>query len=151
MLEVRKATLTDKKEIISFQQLMALETEDHVLDEKVLNDGVEAILTDASKGYYYIALQAGTVIGCLMITFEWSDWRNGNVWWIQSVFVKPSSRRQGVFTRMYEQIKREVLSRPDAIGIRLYVFRENHSAKQVYNKIGMSGDRYEVFEWFRTV
>ena len=151
MLEVRKATLKDKKEIISFQQLMALETEDHVLDEKVLNDGVAAILTDASKGYYYIALQAGTVIGCLMITFEWSDWRNGNVWWIQSVFVKPSSRRQGVFTRMYEQIKREVLSRTDAIGIRLYVFRENHSAKQVYNKIGMSGDRYEVFEWFRTV
>ena len=149
MIEVRRATLKDHGSIVEFQQKMALETEGHKLDDQVISKGVAAILNDSSKGYYYVACIDNTPVGSLMITYEWSDWRNGSVWWIQSVYVDKDQRGQGVYTSMYEFIKQEVSNDPSVAGIRLYVFHKNNSAQKVYQKLGMTGGHYQVMEWMK--
>ena len=116
------------------------------LKPEVVRSGVAAVLNDASKGIYYVAETNGAVVGQLMITYEWSDWRNGNLWWIQSVFVKEEFRGQGVFRALFKHL--ESMARCDAgvAGLRLYMHAENEAARRTYERLGMRHSDYEVFE-----
>jgi len=150
MIDYRQATPDDVSVIVDFQIAMALETEELELDREVCSRGVNAVFDDPSRGRYFLAESEGTVVASLMITYEWSDWRNGNVWWIQSVYVRPSFRGQRVYAGLYEHIQRLVQADDAVRGIRLYVDRRNVSAQQVYTKLGMNGEHYQVFEWMKT-
>ena len=142
---VRNARPADAALIADFNVKMALETEDHVLDPAVVEPGVQAILKDAAKGNYFVAESDGDVVGCLLITHEWSDWRNGDLWWIQSVYVQPDARGQGVFRKMYQHVEAAAKA-AEARGIRLYVERENANAQATYRKMGMDETPYRVME-----
>ncbi|HEX9459724.1 MAG TPA: GNAT family N-acetyltransferase [Thermoanaerobaculia bacterium] len=150
MIDYRQATPDDVSVIVDFQMAMALETEELDLDRDVCTRGVKAVFGDPSRGRYFLAQSEGTVVASLMITYEWSDWRNGNVWWIQSVYVRPSFRGQRVYAGLYEHIQRLVQADDGVRGIRLYVDRRNVSAQQVYTRLGMNGEHYQVFEWMKT-
>ena len=136
---------------------MARETEELELDREVLTRGVEAVFADPALGRYYVAEDGAAaasaaelrVIGSLMITYEWSDWRNGMVWWIQSVYVIPELRRRGVYAGLYTHVK-EIVDQSTVRGIRLYVDKRNVPAQEVYTRLGMNGEHYLVFEWMRT-
>jgi GNAT superfamily N-acetyltransferase len=145
----RDATRADVPAIIDFQLAMARETEELELDREVLTRGVNALFTDPNLGRYYVAEADRRVIGSLMITYEWSDWRNGMVWWIQSVYVIPEFRRRGVYGGLYSHVKTIVEPDPSIRGIRLYVDNRNQSAQQVYARLGMEGEHYRVFEWMK--
>lgn len=146
-MEVRKAKPSELNSIVSFQQKMAFETEELQLDQEVLNKGVQAVFDDSGKGTYYVAVENNEVIASLMITYEWSDWRNGQVYWIQSVYVLPEHRGKGVYKQMYLHLKEEVEKSPDIRGLRLYVEKDNVNAQKVYSKLGMDGEHYKMFEW----
>jgi GNAT superfamily N-acetyltransferase len=128
---------------------MARETEDLELDPEVVSKGVAAVCDDGVRGRYYIAERDGRVVGCLLITYEWSDWRNGSVWWIQSVYVVPECRRQGIYAGLYAHVKGLAGADPNVRGIRLYVDRRNARAQTVYTRLGMNGEHYQVFEWMK--
>lgn len=129
---------------------MAKETENIVLKRDTLLEGIETLFADPSKGTYYVATKGEeTIIACLLITPEWSEWRNGTVMWIQSVYVDISHRAKGVFREMYEHIKSIVEEDPKLCGIRLYVEKENVKAQQVYEKLGMNGEHYKLYEWLK--
>ncbi|HXI13215.1 MAG TPA: GNAT family N-acetyltransferase [Thermoanaerobaculia bacterium] len=145
----RDATRHDIPAIISFQLAMASETEDVELDRYVCARGVEAVFEDRSLGRYFIVESNGQVIASLLITYEWSDWRNGVVWWIQSVYVAPESRRSGVYSGLYQYVKRLAVADEKVRGIRLYVDRRNRAAQDTYRNLGMDGEHYQVFEWMR--
>ncbi|MFW5793068.1 MAG: GNAT family N-acetyltransferase [Bacteroidota bacterium] len=147
MTTIREALPSDYKIITSFQKKMALETENLKLDTLTVQSGVRAVLSDSSKGTYYVAEIEEIITGCLMTTHEWSDWRNGWVLWIQSVYVLPEYRNKGIFASLYLHIKQLVQSRPDLMGIRLYVDKTNEKAIQVYRCSGMDGEHYQLFEW----
>ncbi len=142
---IRPAALDDLTTIVEFNILMAFETEHLVLERGRVIEGVRAVLADPSKGRYIVAEIDGTVVGQLMVTYEWSDWRNGMFWWIQSVYVDHAYRGRKIFTRLYEQIKQEALS-GGSCGIRLYVEEENRTAQQTYSKLGMVPTLYEMME-----
>jgi len=144
----REAGVTDAGAIIEFQLAMARETESIELDEPAVTRGVHAVFDDPSRGRYFVAETEGTVIASLLITYEWSDWRNGNVWWIQSVYVRPAFRRRGVYAGMYQHV-RAIAESENVRGIRLYVDRRNTLAQDVYRRSGMNGEHYLVFEWMR--
>ncbi len=148
-MTIRDATPNDLATIIDFQFRMAIETEDLTLDRATVTHGAKAVFSDPSKGKYYVAEQNGLVIGCLMTTFEWSDWRNGNVLWIQSVYIDKKFRGEGVFRKLYTHVRALVSSNPDLKGIRLYVDKQNKAAQEVYQRIGMNGDHYLVYEWMK--
>lgn len=146
------ATLHDVETIVGFQMAMALETEELELNRTVLEKGIEAALTDYNKGMVYVAADennGGEVIGSLMITFEWSDWRNGWIWWIESLYILPEYRKKGVFKQMYEYIKSLVLADENVKGLRLYVDKRNVRAQKVYDAIGMCGEHYTTYEWLK--
>jgi len=143
---VRPAVKADGPVIAKFNALMAQETEHRVLDHALLRPGVEAILADQAKGVYYVAEIGGTVAGQTLITYEWSDWRNGTFWWIQSVYVREEYRGKGVFKALFRFIEEAARSRTDVCGFRLYVEKDNDRAKQTYEKIGMKKTLYELFE-----
>ncbi len=145
MLHIRPATLDDLDFLVGGNLEMARETEGLQLDAAVLRDGVRAVLEARVPGTYWVAERDATVVGQLLITFEWSDWRNRWVWWIQSVFVSPGARRDGVFRAMYAHI-RDAAADAGAGGIRLYVDTTNVRAQGVYASLGMNGDHYRVFE-----
>jgi GNAT superfamily N-acetyltransferase len=145
----RAARIEDRDDIVEFQLAMADETEEVALDRATCSRGVEAVFTDAAKGCYFVAESGGRVAASLLITYEWSDWRNGNVWWIQSVYVRPEFRQQRVYAGLYEHVRRLVESDPSVRGIRLYVDRRNSRAQQVYTRLGMNGEHYQVFEWMK--
>lgn len=126
---------------------MALETEGLELSTEVLSRGVEAVFNDPGKGTYYVAVSSEGVIASLMITREWSDWRNGWVWWIQSVYVLPDYRGKGVYAAMYAYLKEISERDPDVLGLRLYVDQRNVQACKVYERLGMNGDHYSLYEW----
>ncbi|MBL7873259.1 MAG: GNAT family N-acetyltransferase [Cyclobacteriaceae bacterium] len=147
MITVRSAVLDDAISIIEFQLKMALETEGMHLDFQTVKKGVHAVFKDATKGAYYVAVDDDNVVGSLMTTYEWSDWRCGTVIWIQSVYIIPSHRGQGVYKNMYEHIQSLVTPESSYRGIRLYVDKTNHPAQRVYEKLGMNGEHYQVFEW----
>jgi GNAT superfamily N-acetyltransferase len=150
MINYREARVSDVSAIVGFQIAMARETEELDLDREVCTRGVHAVFDDASRGRYFLAESDGAVIASLMITYEWSDWRNGNVWWIQSVYVVPSFRGQRVYAGLYEQVKALVNADDSLRGIRLYVDRRNVRAQEVYTRLGMNGEHYQVFEWMKT-
>ena len=146
---VRKANTQDLNSIVKFQLKMAIETEGIVLDENTVEKGVAAVLNDATKGCYYLAESDEKVIGSLLTTFEWSDWRNGTVLWIQSVYVIPEFRRKGVYTKLYGHIRNRVMNDSSLKGIRLYADKSNKAAHEVYQKLGMTPDHYLTFEWLK--
>lgn len=146
---VRDALKSDLEEILDFQISMAKETESIDLERDVLKIGVSSVLEDSAKAKYFIADNEGEAAGMLMITTEWSDWRNGWVWWIQSVYVKPGYRKMGVYKMLYNHIKKIVGSSDELKGIRLYVDKRNVRAQQVYESLGMTGDHYTTYEWMK--
>lgn len=143
---VRRARPDDAEIIVEFNARLAAETENRTLDRILLRRGVEALLADPAKGTYYLAVEGGAPVGQLMITSEWSDWRNGTFWWIQSVYVREKSRGQGVFAQLYGHILAEAKSRGGIAGIRLYVDHHNVRAQNTYTKLGMKKSEYEMFE-----
>lgn len=145
----RAARLEDAGLIVDFQIAMAEETEQIRLDREVCSQGVKAVLNDAKLGRYFVAEIGGSVVASTLITYEWSDWRNGLVWWIQSVYVVPAARRQGVYGGLYRYLQELAKGDPDVRGIRLYVDRRNEAAKEVYTRLGMNGEHYQVFEWMK--
>ena len=146
-LIIRPAVLSDADVIGEFNRLMAKETENKDLDPGVLKAGVAAMLADSSKGRYFVAEQASMgVVGQLGVTSEWSDWRNGNFWWIQSVYVAEHARRHGVFRKLYEHLLTEARAQANVIGVRLYVEHDNAIAQATYKKLGMILTGYQVME-----
>jgi predicted GNAT family acetyltransferase len=146
---VRKAKSEDLNSILQFQLAMAKETESIELDKATVQEGVTAVLEDSTKGYYYVAENENKIIASLLTTFEWSDWRNGTVLWIQSVYVVPEFRRKGIYSKLYEHIKTLVLADPTLKGIRLYADVSNIAAHNTYQKLGMTPDHYLTFEWLK--
>jgi len=145
-MQIRFATIADLPSLVAFNQAMALETENKQLDQRILSSGVEAVLRDAQKGFYVVGENAGEIVGGLMVTFEWSDWRNAWFWWVQSVYVIPEKRGTGVYRSLYEFVKQKASERKDVCGFRLYVESENKSAQLVYKRLGMSESDYQMFE-----
>ena len=148
MILIRKANPLDAASIIDFQLKMAWETEKMKLNRETVTRGVNAVFDDRSKGEYFVAETDGQIIASLLITYEWSDWRNCNVWWFQSVYVVPEFRRQGVFRKMYNHIK-QLAEEQDIAGLRLYVETKNSGAQKTYEALGMSSEHYSFFEWMR--
>lgn len=143
---IRSATMADAARIAAFNQAMALETEGKELDAQVALAGVQQALADSSRAAYYLAEVDGVVAGQTMVTLEWSDWRNGFFWWIQSVYVEPRFRRLGVFRALHNHIRAEALSRAEVCGLRLYVHHDNNRAMETYQKLGMVRTEYLLFE-----
>lgn len=143
--QLRTATPADLQILLDHNQAMAMETENRHLKDEVIRAGLSAVLNDPSKGFYLVAEDDGTVVGNLMITFEWSDWRNGIMWWFQSVYVKPDYRGKGVFKQMYQHIMSEAKAN-DVRELRLYVEKENVRAQKVYEALGMAESHYLMYE-----
>jgi ribosomal protein S18 acetylase RimI-like enzyme len=142
---IRNAEARDLETIVDFNIAMAMETEHLALDRERTTEGVRAVLNDAAKGRYIVAEIDGRVAGQLMLTYEWSDWRNGMFWWIQSVYVGAEYRGQKIFSSLYAQAKKEALE-CGSCGLRLYVEEENKVAQQTYRKLGMTLTAYEMME-----
>lgn len=145
-LTIRDATPGDAEIIADFNSRLAFETEGMRLSPEVINRGVETLLADQSKGRYWVAQADSRVVGQIMVTYEWSDWRNGNLWWIQSVYVHPDWRRKGVFSALYQHVESLAAAEPDTIGLRLYVEENNTRAQRTYSALGMVKPRYLVME-----
>jgi ribosomal protein S18 acetylase RimI-like enzyme len=142
---VRTARPDDAATITAFNLAMAMESEGLKLDRATLEQGVAAALGDPGKAIYFVAEVDGQLAGQLMITHEWSDWRNGDIWWIQSVYVHPNHRRRGVFRALYRHVESEAKAR-GAVKLRLYVEHENESAQRTYSSLGLHRSRYFVME-----
>ncbi|MCM8535995.1 MAG: GNAT family N-acetyltransferase [Lentisphaeraceae bacterium] len=142
---IRSASEEDVQFLVDANYNMALETEDLKLDKSTLTLGVSAVIQDASKGAYMVAEQGGESVGCLLLTYEWSDWRNSQVVWIQSLYVVPEMRGQGIFKSMFAAVEQRV-NDGEFAGVRLYVDKTNEKAQQVYSQLGMNGDHYLLFE-----
>jgi GNAT superfamily N-acetyltransferase len=142
---VRPARAGDLETLVAGNVAMAEETERVRLDLNTLRLGIRALLDEQAPGRYWVAELDGRVVGQLMITYEWSDWRNRMVWWIQSVYVTPDARARGVFRALYDAVRREAQA-AGAGGLRLYVDTTNMRAQAVYRALGMNGDHYRVFE-----
>jgi GNAT superfamily N-acetyltransferase len=143
---VRAAGPEDWPLIVEFNRRLAAETEDTELDVDLLTAGVTAALADSAKARYFVAFRGETVVGQLMHTWEWSDWRNGMFWWLQSVYVQPEHRGRGVFRMLYEHVQQLAESDPDVVGIRLYIETGNDAARAVYEKLGMRAGSYNVMQ-----
>ena len=144
-LTIRPATPTDLPSLIAGNTAIALETEGKKLDEPTLRAGLGAALADPHKGFYTVAEAEGRIVGHMLVTFEFSDWRNGFFWWVQSVYVWPEFRRAGVFRRIFEHVKELALADPGVIGLRLYVERDNLRAQQTYISLGLGEEPYFLF------
>ena len=144
-MEIRSATPDDVAIIAEFNAAMALESEDVVLDPAILAAGVAAALADAGKAFYLLAEIDGAPAGQVMVTYEWSDWRNGWIWWLQSVYVRPEHRRAGVFSGLYRRLRALAEAQGDVHGLRLYVMRDNAGAKRAYEAAGMAHAQYDMY------
>lgn len=142
---VRQAEVEDRDRIVLFNQAMARETEGRTLDRARLTDGVAGMLADSSRGRYFVAEDGGEIVGQLAVTVEWSDWRNAEIWWIQSVYVARSHRRQGTYRQLHSYI-RELARASRVAGLRLYVERDNESAQSTYESLGMQRSPYVMYE-----
>ena len=145
-INIRPAKKYDAEIIADFQVKMALETENYELNKNIVLKGVNAVFNDKTKGIYYVAEQENKIIASLLTTFEWSDWRNSTVIWIQSVFVLSGYRGKGIFAKMYKYIKNISVENKNYCGIRLYVDKTNLPAQKVYKKLGMESEHYKLFE-----
>ena len=150
-LSIREATRSDLDLLVDFNTAMALETENRHLDRERLWAGTKSVLESNSQGVYlvgevYRGAQSSQVVGQLLITYEWSDWRNANFWWIQSAYVHPDWRSQGVFRSLYQYVVQQARSRSDVCGLRLYVEQGNTTAQAVYDKLGLECTPYRILE-----
>ncbi len=149
-LIVRLARPGDVDALVNFSAAMAIETEGRTLDRERLRRGTLAVLTSPARGFYLVAeLPEGSftvVVGQLLVTYEWSDWRNATFWWIQSVYVHPNWRRHGVYRRMHESVLAQARGQEEVCGVRLYVEASNNVAQTVYRRVGLSPSPYQVFE-----
>src|SRR5262245_52389813 len=145
-ITIRTANSSDAEALIAFNQAMALETEGKQLDPGVLSAGVGAVFADEKKGFYVVAESAGEIIGGLMVTTEWSDWRNAWFWWIQSVYILPAGRGNRIYSRLYDFVKEMARTQGNVCGFRLYVENENRHAQAVYEKVGMKSSYYLMYE-----
>ncbi len=146
MTTIRIAAAGDAAHIAKFNQAMALETERKYLDDETIQAGVKSLFERPGYGFYLVAEEAGEVVGCLLVTYEWSDWRNGVFWWIQSVYVVPEFRGKGLYRALYAEVKRLASERGGVCGFRLYVERENTRAQQIYEHLGMHEAPYLLYE-----
>jgi len=146
-VRIRKAKIEDLEIIVKFNYNLAKETEDKELNIETLTKGVEAILSDESKGQYYVYTINDKVVGQIMYTYEWSDWRNGMFLWVQSVYVDSEHRRKGIFKELYNHVKKICDDSEGIIGIRLYVEKENFNAKATYKSLGMQECNYHMYEY----
>lgn len=141
---LRLATPADAAIIADFNQAMALETEQRQLDPARLRAGVEAVFADPARGHYRVAEVDGEVVACLLVTREWSDWRNGNWWWLQSVYVHPVQRGRGLFAALYRQLRADAQATSGVCGLRLYVEEDNSRAQRVYAALDMRPEPYRM-------
>jgi ribosomal protein S18 acetylase RimI-like enzyme len=150
--QFRKARQEDLHDLVEFQIRMALESENLALELPIVTKGIQALFEQPFLGQYYVVedLEEAQIVGCLLVTFEWSDWRNGHIWWVQSVYVDPQFRRQGIFTKLYRGIQNMAMADSNVRGIRLYVENHNKQALTTYEKLGMDSTRYKVCEWLKT-
>ncbi len=161
MIEIRKGKLSDTERIVELQVRMAQETEGLGLDTTVVGRGVHGVFQEPARGTYWVAeekgkivgvllaIPKGKIVGVLLAIPEWSDWRNGTVLWIHSLYIIPQARRQGVFKKLYLNLKKQVEQAPELMGLRLYVDKRNKSAQEVYEKLGMSKEHYDLYEWLK--
>lgn len=145
-MDIRTARRADIPRLVEFNQAMALETEGKRLDTDVLTAGVSAVFDDSAKGFYVVAEESGEIAGGLLVTYEWSDWRNGWFWWIQSVYIVREFRGQKIYRKMYEFVKQKAEEAGGVCGFRLYVEKENEHAQRVYEKLGMAETYYLMYE-----
>lgn len=145
-MKIRKAGHDDIVTLASFNQQMAAETEELSLNPEVITAGVAGMVDNPQRGFYLVAESAGKIAASLMITYEWSDWRNGNFWWIQSVYVLPGFRRQGLYRKLYDEIRAMAEKHTEVCGFRLYVERNNRVAQQTYRALGMNETEYLIME-----
>ena len=142
----RIAVAGDAAALVEFNQAMALETESKSLQEETLRTGVETVLRDPKHGFYVVADTGREIAGALLVTFEWSDWRNGRFWWIQSVYVRPEHRHRGVYRALHEFVRDRARRTGGVVGLRLYVERDNAAAQRAYAALGMSETAYRMYE-----
>lgn len=145
--KIRKAEIRDLETVVKFNYNLAKETEDKELDLGILSKGVKSILTDSSKGQYYVYEVDNKVVGQIMYTYEWSDWRNGTFLWVQSVYVDADYRKKGIYKKLYHNIKNICDNDENIAGIRLYVEKENVNAKSTYKSLGMCECNYHMYEY----
>ena len=145
-ISIRPATLADAALVTEYNIRLARETEGRELNRTKVDAGVAALLSDAMKGEYFLAEVGGKIVGQLMITREWSDWRNAWFWWIQSVYVDEGARGNGVFATLFRQVRNLAQADAGVCGIRLYVERENERAQEIYRRMGMEKSSYQFFE-----
>jgi GNAT superfamily N-acetyltransferase len=145
-MEIRQATMADAAVIAEYNVALAKESENLSLDPAVVRKGVEAALRDTARGVYFAAYDGGKLVGQIMVTYEWSDWRNGNFWWLQSVYVHPEYRARGVFKALFAHALEQAQKTPDACGFRLYVDAHNSHAQDVYHRLGLKTTGYQVME-----
>ncbi len=143
---IREADIADATTIARFNQAMALVTESLTLPDVAIVPGVKAVFADPALGQYFAAERNGEVVACLLITYEWSDWRNGLFWWIQSVYVTPESRGRGVFRELYADVYQRARDSRGVCGLRLYVESKNERAQKTYSAVGMTRSHYRMFE-----
>jgi ribosomal protein S18 acetylase RimI-like enzyme len=146
IITVRKANSSEASDIAEFNIAMAWETEEKKLSKETIYSGVKSLMDKPEYGFYIVAESDGETVASLMITKEWSDWRNGVFWWIQSVYVKPDFRRQGIYRKMYQTVLKMAENQPDVCGCRLYVEKENITAQKTYEALGMSETHYKMYE-----
>lgn len=146
-MEITVATAEDITGIVEFQQKMAQETEQLTLDKITVTQGVQAVFSNPAKGTYVVAKDRNTLVASMLLTLEWSDWRNASFLWIQSLYVLPNYRQKGIFKKMYNYVKKTVNDSTHYAGIKLYVATENEIAQNVYKNVGMASSHYRLFEW----
>jgi ribosomal protein S18 acetylase RimI-like enzyme len=143
---IRDAHVNDAQTISEFNIAMALETEQKKLERTKIEPGVIAVFQRPELGFYLVGEISGRIAGCLMVTPEWSDWRNAFFWWVQSVYVAPEFRNRGVYKALYNTVRERAENRPEICGCRLYVEQENESAQHAYEKLGMKKTCYQMYE-----
>jgi len=145
-ITIRPATMDDWPTLVNFNCRLAAETEGKELDRANVEPGVKAVLADVRKGRYFVACDGDRIVGQLLHTFEWSDWRNGDLWWLQSVYVHPDFRRGGVFRALFDHLRIEAAADPNVVGLRLYVETHNERAQKTYEQLGLIDAGYVVME-----
>lgn len=145
-MKIKQATISDAALIAEYNVALAQESENLALDPALVRKGVESVLCDSAKGVYFGAYDNDRIVGLLMVTYEWSDWRNGNIWWLQSVYVHPDYRSRGVFKSIYAHVVEQAKKNPEVCGFRLYVDAENKKAQDVYYRLEFEKTNYQVLE-----
>ncbi len=145
-VSIRRAARHDAETLACFNEAMARETEDKPLDPDTVRAGVRAVFDRPEQAFYLVAERDDAIVGSLMITTEWSDWRNADFWWIQSVYVRPRARRTGVYTALHRDVRRRAREAEEVCGLRLYVERDNAAAQAAYEELGMAEPPYRMYE-----